>query len=100
MPDDVPVPGTGWDKANHALAFAVLALLGSRGWPARAGTVLAGLLLYGALIECLQTLTPTRVGEWADLAADAAGLAIAWTWLRLRVPAKRRRSAGKAPANR
>jgi VanZ family protein len=38
--------------------------------------VLAALLAYGGLIEILQSLTPYRSAEWADLLADGLGLAI------------------------
>lgn len=37
---------------------------------------LAALLLFGGLIEWLQTWMPQRQGEWADLLADAAELSI------------------------
>lgn len=66
--------GTGWDKSNHALAFAVLAVLGAWAWPGRALAVLAGLLAYGGLIEVLQSFTAYRFAEWGDLLADGVGL--------------------------
>lgn len=64
---------TGWDKSNHALAFAVLGVLGCLAF-ARRGWVIAGLLGYGGLIEVLQALTPTRSADWHDLVADGVGL--------------------------
>lgn len=66
-----------WDKAQHASAFAALAMLGLRCWPKSAWGVLFGLLMYGAAIEWLQHLTGWRRGEWSDLAADAVGLGLA-----------------------
>jgi VanZ family protein len=36
---------------------------------------LAGLLLAGWLIECLQQLVPGRGFSWRDMAANAAGVA-------------------------
>lgn len=78
MPPSVQLPSTGWDKTNHLLGFAVLAALGCLAWPSRTTRVLAGLLAYGALIECLQALTPYRFAEGADLLADALGLALGW----------------------
>lgn len=78
LPATLPLPSTGWDKANHALAFMVLALLGARCWPESRALVLLGLLAYGGAIELGQTLfTATRMGEWSDLLADALGLGIA-----------------------
>ena len=68
------LPTTGWDKSNHALGFAVLGLLGQWAWPGRTAIVLTALLAYGGLIELLQSLTPDRVAEAADLLADWVGL--------------------------
>lgn len=70
---------TGWDKLNHLLAFAALALCvcmshassWRRRWP-----WLIGLLGYGAAIEVLQLFTPNRQGEWGDLLADALGIVL------------------------
>ena len=76
VPSTPPALTTGWDKTNHLLGFAVLGLLGCRSYPGRTAAVLLALLAYGALIEVLQSLTPYRLAEWADLAADALGLAI------------------------
>jgi len=74
MPPVRHLPSTGWDKANHALAFAMLALLGLAAYPAPRARVLWGLIAYGALIEVLQSLTGYRTAEWLDLAADAVGV--------------------------
>lgn len=77
-PPAAHLPSTGWDKANHALAFALLALLGLAAYPARAARVLLGLLAFGAAIELLQSLTGYRTAEWLDLLADAVGVAAGW----------------------
>lgn len=77
-----PLPN---DKLMHFTAFAVLGLVGLRmadgalqtaGW-------LAGLLLLGWVIECLQSLVPDRAFCWRDMAANAGGLlfAAACSWL-------------------
>jgi len=42
-----------------------------------------GLLAYGAVIEVLQSLTPTRSAEWLDLLADAVGILLARVLMRL-----------------
>lgn len=73
-PASASLPTTGWDKGNHALGFAVLGLLGRWAWPGRTAIVLTALLAYGGLIELLQSLTPDRVAEAADLLADWVGL--------------------------
>lgn len=75
-PASAPLPSTGWDKGNHALGFAVLALLAHRAWPGRTLTVLSGLLAYAALIEILQSFTPDRFAEWGDLWASGVGLLV------------------------
>lgn len=81
LPAAMPQPTTGWDKANHALAFATLAWLGAACWPAATPWVLLGLAAYGGAIEFAQTFTATRVGEFSDWLADAAGLALAAAYL-------------------
>lgn len=68
---------SGWDKANHALAFAALAFAGWKAWPDIAHWRHAGAwLAYGLLIELLQTQLPPRQGEWADWLADALGIGL------------------------
>ena len=90
MPPGPELPSTGWDKSNHALGFAVLALLGLPAFKGRTGAVLTGLLAYGALIEVLQSLTSYRMAEWGDLWADGVGLLLGaamhgtWAWARAR----------------
>jgi VanZ family protein len=84
-----PLPTTGWDKANHVLAFAVLAVLGCRSYPKRRIRVLLGLLAYGVLIELLQALTGYRTAELLDVVADAVGLVIGWPLARLSLPGLR-----------
>ena len=81
-----PQSGTlGWDKLNHVLAFVALGSVARLGvvrpWP----WIATALLGFGGLIELLQMLTPTRSAEWADLLADALGIAIGLmlaTWWR------------------
>ena len=101
IPAPPPAADTGWDKLNHLLAFGALALCvcmaQPTSWRWRA-MGLGGLLAYGASIEVLQRLTPTRQGEWADLLADALGIALGTllglAWLRLRARAQARRALG------
>ena len=76
MPIVPHMPSTGWDKSNHLLAFAALAVLGLWAYPGRMAVLLLGLLAYGGLIEVLQSFTPDRFAEWADLLADAVGLLV------------------------
>jgi VanZ family protein len=67
-----------WDKAEHAIAWAVLTGVGLvlfRRWTWRiAGFALA----VGALVEVLQGLMPLgRDADWKDWAADLVGVAAA-----------------------
>lgn len=82
LPPTDALPTTGWDKANHLLAFAWLAALGTSAWPSRQGWMTAGLLGYGALIELLQHFAPGRHADSADLLADGVGIALGWMVLR------------------
>ncbi|MCX7250034.1 MAG: VanZ family protein [Burkholderiales bacterium] len=65
---------TFWDKAEHALAFATLALLGALAYPRRIGVLAVSLLAFGGAIELAQAATGWRSGDWADWLADAVGL--------------------------
>lgn len=65
-----------WDKAQHALGFAGLTVLGLWAYPDRARWVLVGLLLYGAFIELAQSATGWRHGDVLDLLADAVGVLV------------------------
>jgi VanZ family protein len=78
----IPAPpvviDTGWDKANHMLAFGSLAFtacLSCRSSNTKRLLLLGLLFGYGGLIEILQMSVPTRAAEWADLLADTVGIA-------------------------
>ena len=64
-----------WDKAQHALAFAVLTTLGLLAYPHRpALAVGGGLLALGGAIEIAQLLSGWRQGDWQDGLADGVGI--------------------------
>lgn len=68
-----------WDKAQHALGFAVLMGLGLVAYPALARWRLGLLLLaLGGGIEIAQHATGWRYAEWSDWLADAIGISLAW----------------------
>lgn len=70
---------SGWDKLNHAMAFAALAFCGHwslSSWRARWLALPLALLAYGGAIELLQLQIPQRDGEWIDLLADGLGIAM------------------------
>ena len=70
------------DKLEHAVTFAGLMLwfgqlVVAAGRP-RAAALLLGL---GIAIEILQSFTPTRQFEFADMGADAVGIVFGWVLL-------------------
>ena len=70
-----------WDKAQHALGFAVLTGLGLLAYPKARWWLPCGLLLFGAGIELAQAASGWRRGDWLDLLADAVGiLAVLAAW--------------------
>ncbi|MTW20347.1 VanZ family protein [Allochromatium palmeri] len=72
------VSGLGYDKANHLLAFLVMAWLADGGWPGgeRAWKRWGWLLCYALFIESLQYELPYRESSWFDVLADLLGLAL------------------------
>ncbi|MEO8120386.1 MAG: VanZ family protein [Rhodoferax sp.] len=74
--DQLPSELHFWDKAQHALGFAALAFLGLLAYPGRTLSLLVGLVLFGAGIECAQALSGWRQGDLLDWLADIAGLLI------------------------
>ena len=85
--DQVPKAFSFWDKAQHALGFAVLGFLGLMTYSGHVGKLLLSLGLFGIGIEVAQWLTGWRYGDWQDWIADCVGLVIGWvTWRLLRPP--------------
>ncbi len=77
----IPMVESVWDKANHFIAFAVLACLADLGYPDRSRLEKLGLLLcYGVLIEVVQWGLPWRDFSLLDILADLVGL-LAWSGL-------------------
>ena len=77
-----------WDKAQHALAFVFLGGLSLLAFSQRTLRVLAGLLVYGGLIELAQAATGWRVGDWADWLADVIGVSAVYLGWILWKPAR------------
>jgi VanZ family protein len=65
-----------WDKAQHALAFGTLMLLGSIAYPKYFWRVVIGLTLYGAVIEIIQSWTGWRQCDLMDALADMVGVLV------------------------
>ena len=82
---------TGWDKANHWLAFSTMAVTAGLAFPharRRSAGVALGLLALGIFIELVQSQIPARSAEVLDVVADsigiAAGLLLMKAWRQLR----------------
>ncbi|WP_245457987.1 MULTISPECIES: hypothetical protein [unclassified Mesorhizobium] len=77
------------DKLNHAIAFVVLAALGSLGWPEHRAKLIFVLAFTGAAIEVLQgSQLIGRDLDGLDWVADCAGMALGLTiagWTKRRV---------------
>lgn len=72
-----PIPASANDKVNHLIAFLELTLLTRLAWPELKPWWFApALLSFGLGIEMVQANLPYRDFSLADLAADAAGIAI------------------------
>ncbi|ESZ21101.1 MULTISPECIES: hypothetical protein [Mesorhizobium] len=68
------------DKLQHAIAFAVLAALGSLGWPEHRTRLIVLLAFTGAAIEVLQGAQLIgRDLDGFDWVADCAGMALGLT---------------------
>ena len=87
--------GFSWDKANHVLAFCVMAALADAGYPGRGRELPRwGLLLgYGLVIELVQWQLPYREFSWLDLVANVIGVLLyiglrAWVGWRVRRPGR------------
>ena len=73
------LPETGmWDKLNHALAYAVLAVSGGFGFKGLRSLLMVGigLVVLGAGLELVQSVTPGRDGSIADAVANLVGVAL------------------------
>jgi len=77
VPEEAAVVTSGWDKANHFIAFFVLLALLDRAYPAGRFVVfkIAALLGYGILLEIVQSLVAGRDASLLDVGADMVGLA-------------------------
>jgi VanZ family protein len=81
--DEIPTVNVS-DKVEHAVAFLLLTLAYGLMFPRRRVAVILGVALLGVSIEVLQAVMPfNRQAEFADLVADAVGIAAGLMMLRL-----------------
>lgn len=92
IPHPPEIPGEPSDKIQHVMAFATLSVLGAWAY-ARMPLLrlLAGLALFGALIEAIQAIPILhRDSEFLDWAADTFAVSVVLLvvrWRRSRRPA-------------
>jgi VanZ family protein len=68
---------TFWDKAEHALAYFGLSLIGAWAFPGRLGRLALGLFLGGVGVEILQsTMGLGRQGDAWDAVANSTGIVV------------------------
>ncbi|HEV2532606.1 VanZ family protein [Phenylobacterium sp.] len=68
-----------WDKAEHAIAWAVLAAVGLVLFPGQPAAILVFTLTFGIAVEVLQGALPFgRDMDWKDWVADCVGVAAAF----------------------
>lgn len=82
--EELPVSVSLWDKAQHAIAYFGLALIGAWAFPDRSGRLAVGLVAFGVGVEILQAaMALGRQGDAIDAVANtlgvAVGLAVAWS---------------------
>ncbi len=67
------------DKMGHFIAFVLLMVWFSGMFRFRVSPLVAlGLLVYGILIELLQTTVSYRYAEFADVVFDFSGILVGW----------------------
>ena len=69
---------TGWDKANHFIAFFTLSLLLNRASSTLSKRIrnMLSLILFGLLIEVLQYFISYRSASLRDVMADGIGIMV------------------------
>ena len=76
----VPKAFDFYDKAQHALVFMSLTVVGLMAFPSHLKAVCFGLFVYGGVMEVLQSsLTTTRHGDIVDWVADVIGIVLGFS---------------------
>lgn len=84
-PAEALPPVALWDKLEHGLAYALLALTGCTGFTSGRARwlILCGLAGFGGLLELAQTLAPGRDLSGFDWAANMTGIAVGYAIARV-----------------
>ncbi|HKP22618.1 MAG TPA: VanZ family protein [Dongiaceae bacterium] len=73
VPSATLPPTSIGDKMEHAIAYAVLGLLGAASSARGVTRTILGLAAFGLIIEALQTFSPGRSPDLLDAATDVIG---------------------------
>jgi hypothetical protein len=91
IPDIIDWNFLSLDKAIHFTLFSILSLLGSYSFSKASRPLIAALalsillaVLYGTIIEYLQTMIPDRGFDYADLAANIGGALVGGAYFLIR----------------
>ncbi len=78
VPADALVETGIWDKAEHAGAYALLALFGYVAYRSttQRNRLSVSLVALGIALECVQTQVPGRVGDLGDALANTIGVVV------------------------
>ncbi len=76
LPAVMPTVPSG-DKWLHLISYLGLSYWFLHAYAAQPVKVMSGLMLLGAVLELLQSLTPYRHMEWLDLLMNVLGVGIA-----------------------
>lgn len=71
-------------KLNHTIAFFTMTLTACLAYFSYRLRLAVALMIFGLLIEALQTLTPDRNAQWQDVFANGLGIGLGLavgTWL-------------------
>ena len=83
MPPTLDTRGGHADKLVHALGYAVLMFWWAQLVIRRRWMLAVAIILFGALIELLQGLTPDRLPDAYDALANSGGVLLGWLAARL-----------------
>jgi VanZ family protein len=78
LPGGPPSPIHVWDKLQHCAGYFIMATWFTGIYPReRYGAIALRIVMFGILIEGLQSLTATRTAEIGDVLANATGVGLA-----------------------
>lgn len=88
--DDLPVAKLLWDKAEHAISYLVLMMVGLAFAPRRLVAFTVFAFFLGVVVELLQgAMGFGRDADWHDVVANSTGIATGFLIWRLAIPRRK-----------